>query len=118
MSDEICIIQLTRFLSVNVFYNWIARLRLFVFFLMFITGPSWGANSIQITELEYRLLESVAEKILKDFPPAKYYYVGVGRSPSALIAYLEAIARAPRVTCRCPKQSGLIRLVLLQKGSL
>lgn len=59
---------------------------------MFITGPSWGANSIQITELEYRLLESVAEKILKDFPPAKYYYVGVGRSPSALIAYLEAIA--------------------------
>lgn len=38
-----------------------------------------------------RQIRDVADEILKRFPPQEYAYVGVGRSPSALMAFMKAL---------------------------
>ncbi|MFA6003162.1 MAG: hypothetical protein WC881_03755 [Elusimicrobiota bacterium] len=40
---------------------------------------------------EYELFQDMAAEILQRFPPQRYYYVGVGRSPTVLLDILRAL---------------------------
>lgn len=35
-------------------------------------------------------IESAAQRFIKKYPPEKYYYLGLGRSPHGLLAYIDA----------------------------
>lgn len=44
-----------------------------------------------ISNSEFKELKAVSEEILKKFPPENYYYVGIGRSPTPILAYLNQL---------------------------
>lgn len=43
----------------------------------------------KITAPEFEHISYVAQNLLKHYPPSEYIIIGVGRSPSAIISYLE-----------------------------
>jgi hypothetical protein len=47
------------------------------------------AGVLEISAAEFQFIERVAKNIQKSFPAEKYYYVGLGRSPTPIIAYLQ-----------------------------
>lgn len=69
-----------------------SALKQFVFiFLSFSCWWAIGAEPLEILQSEYSFIHSTAQTIEKDYPTTKYYYVGLGRSPSPFIAYLQLI---------------------------
>lgn len=51
----------------------------------------------QISYREYRVNKRIAEYIMSQYPPSEYFYLGVGASPTAIIAYLELVAGSNQV---------------------
>ncbi|MEO0335664.1 MAG: hypothetical protein AAF202_04690 [Pseudomonadota bacterium] len=49
---------------------------------------------------EFELFDSFAQRILSDYPPSQYFYVGVGRSPAVLMAILAS--RSPENWANLP----------------
>lgn len=43
-----------------------------------------------LTDEEYDLVKSLFHRLTKRYPPDEYYYIGVGRSPFPLIAFMQA----------------------------
>lgn len=43
-----------------------------------------------ITQGEFSQIRDIAEEVLDQFPPTEYFYVGLGRSPTPIIAYFHA----------------------------
>lgn len=54
---------------------------------------SWAANPIYILEEEsqYKAIRNFCLNILKKYPPEKFFYVGIGRSPTPLMSCLDGL---------------------------
>ena len=57
---------------------------------------------------EFEEIQSVSEEIMTKFPPNQYFYVGVGRSPTPFMAYIQAID--PTASVNIPISSFRARL--------
>lgn len=66
------------------------------------------ASNAQLSYREYRSIRSIAEGILRTYPPSEYIYVGLGASPTGVMAYLE-ITQGSRQALQVPL-SGTLRL--------
>ncbi len=73
-----------------------------VFILLFGTYGAWG----QLSYREYRTIKRIGDRILSQYPPAEYLYVGVGASPTGLIAYLELV-EGSRAVAQLPLSGGM-----------
>src|SRR5262245_36971326 len=46
-------------------------------------------NYTYLNELEYKDLKNGVQEVLKRYPPDKHFFVGMGRDPSPVIAFLQ-----------------------------
>ncbi len=54
-------------------------------------SADWSTRSLEISKEEVVFNRDLGEFLLKNYPPKKYLYVGVGRSPTLLSAHLQLI---------------------------
>ncbi len=57
----------------------------------------WPLNSLpapviqrQLSQDEFNEIENLAKKIIQQYPPDNYHYLGLGKSPTPVMAYLQA----------------------------
>lgn len=67
-------------------------------------GSARAAGTHAFARNGYPALKAAAKKLLTEFPPDRYYFVGVGRTPSALVGFLRTLS--PDVATSVPA-SGL-----------
>jgi len=60
-----------------------------------------------LTQQQYTDIRDGAMELVKRFPPSKYFYVPVGRSPTGIAAFLENIAADPADVATTVPASGL-----------
>jgi hypothetical protein len=61
----------------------------------------------QLSYREYRSIRSIGEQIMDRFPPEDFQYVGLGASPTAIIAYLESVL-GPEAVTHLPLTNGIM----------
>lgn len=49
-----------------------------------------GAQAYDVSDQEFDEIHRVTQTIVKQFPPDKYYYLGIGRSPAPILAVLQS----------------------------
>lgn len=70
------------------------RLILLLIPILYLLSPSrslaqHGFDFRGINVSEYRGIKNISETILRRFPPDEFHYIGLGASPTAILAYLE-----------------------------
>lgn len=56
------------------------------------SGPAFSIDqAVYGLGNDFKEIRSIAEKIIRDYPPQKFIYVGLGRSPIPVIAMLKAL---------------------------
>ena len=66
---------------------------LFFTLLSFFNAKALDLEEEHLIENNYEEIRLLAYRLLSEFPPPRHLYVGVGRSPTPLIAFLQAIDR-------------------------
>lgn len=69
---------------------------------------SFGATSpasVNLSDGEYAEIKSVALNILERYPPERYYYLGIGRSPTPILAFFEVLGMDRKAVSSMPMSS-------------
>ena len=81
---------------------------LFCFWLAVASWSDAFANPQLISPEEYKGIRDVTLEILKRCPPSECLYVGIGRSPTPIISFLQNVPHAIAVTVPFSKASNTI----------
>ncbi len=73
-----------------------------IVFVLLSANGAWG----EISYREYRAIKRIGDRILSQYPPSEYLYVGLGASPTGLIAYLELV-QGSRAVAQVPLSRGM-----------
>lgn len=68
---------------------------------------STAPSNIYLSESEYLEAKEIGEKLVKMFPPEEYVIFGIGRSPTAVMAYLQT--RYPGIAYNVPLSGAVVR---------